>query len=413
MGPVIFEKFRDLFYIGIDRSAYLYEIRHVLLTNIMVVILSFYALFMGLLFYNVAPFIGRMAFGYFILVWFASLLHYYKHYLPGRIYFVGISWMLMTGMAIGAGRESNMHLYLLFSLVLAFFIFTRKEKVYMILTVLLMLFSYTAVEFSYYPEPFQIITAQEALALSNFVKGGIIPYVLFFGFFIFFIINNTEKSLVAEQDLSERLLHNILPSAIAKKLKTDPGMVAEKSESGTVLFADIVGFTALTAAKTPEESVRMLNDIFSEFDDLIEVAGLEKIKTIGDAVMVAGGIPEYHEDHLKRTAGLALAMQQTVREKFSKKYGIDLRIGIDTGEIVAGIIGRKKFLYDLWGHTVNTASRMESNGVAGKIQVTERVYEKLNSDFLFECRGNISCKGMGEVNTYFLNGHREQGRDQA
>jgi len=154
--------------------------------------------------------------------------------------------------------------------------------------------------------------------------------------------------------------------------------------------------------------VAMLNDIFSEFDDLIENTGLEKIKTIGDAVMVAGGIPEYRENHLELIAGLALAMQQKIRDHYTEKYGIDLRVGIDTGEIVAGIIGRKKFLYDLWGHTVNTASRMESNGVPGKIQVTENVYTLLNGDYVFECRGKVECKGLGEVTTYFLNGRRDE-----
>ncbi len=147
-------------------------------------------------------------------------------------------------------------------------------------------------------------------------------------------------------------------------------------------------------------------------DTLIEEAGLEKIKTIGDAVMVAGGIPEHSEDHLELTAGLALAMLKAVREKYSEKYGIDLRIGIDSGEIIAGVIGRKKFLYDLWGSTVNTASRMESTGAAGRIQVTERVYEKLRRAFSFDRRGEISCKGMGEVTTYYLNGRLEEKRER-
>ena len=181
-------------------------------------------------------------------------------------------------------------------------------------------------------------------------------------------------------------------------------MVVERYTSSSVLFADIVGFTTLTVERPPEEIIQMLNTIFNEFDNLIEESGLEKIKTIGDAVMVAGGVPEYREDHLERTAELALAMQQTMRDKFVEKYGTDLRVGMDTGEVIAGIIGRKKFLYDLWGHTVNTASRMESTGVPGKIQVTERVYEKLNSHYLFEYRGKVECKGMGEVSAYILKG---------
>ena len=412
MAPLILSKLQNLFYFGIDRSANLYEIRHVLLLNIMVVFLSSYVIFMGLLIYRHAAFVIWVAAGYALIVWFIYLLHYYRLYLAAKVYLGIISWGLMLSLAVLLGREANMQWYLLFSIVPTFFLYTRREKYFMGGIVLLFIISYLVIEFLPTLVPYQLATPEEALAARFIVNGGIILFALFLSFFSFYIVNNTEKSIIAEQALSEKLLLNILPPSIVKKLRTDPGLIAEKSSSGSVLFADIVGFTALTAAKTPEETVAMLNDIFSEFDDLIENTGLEKIKTIGDAVMVAGGIPEYRENHLELIAGLALAMQQKIRDHYTEKYGIDLRVGIDTGEVVAGIIGRKKFLYDLWGHTVNTASRMESNGVPGKIQVTENVYTLLNGDYVFECRGKVECKGLGEVTTYFLNGRRDEGMEQ-
>lgn len=402
MVSVFLKKFTDLFYVGIDRSANLYEIRHILLLNIMVLVLNLFCFLMAALYYSEYRFLSWMLIFWSIIAWLVYFLNYRRRFLIAKLYFCITGLFLLIGLAVTAGLESNMQLFMLTTMILLFFVFNHKEKVYMITFISLLVISFLTFELSPQVESLRMTTAAEAFAVRYIIDGGVVLYTLLICFFCFYVINYTEKSLVAEQALSERLLLNILPEAIAKKLKTDPGMVAEKSSSGSVLFADIVGFTALTAAKTPEETVNMLNDIFSEFDDLIEEAGLEKIKTIGDAVMVAGGIPEYCEDHLERTVGLALAMQQKVQKEFNIKYGIDLRIGIDTGEIIAGIIGRKKFLYDLWGHTVNTASRMESNGLPGKIQVTERVYNRLNGDYLFECRGSIECKGMGQVNTYFL-----------
>jgi adenylate cyclase len=412
MGTSVLSRIHDLLYIGVDRSANLYEIRHVLLLNIMVAVLSSFVLFLSALLYKSIPFMSLMGIGYIIMVTFIYYMHHCGLFALARIYFGTLSWVLITSGALYFGKEANMHYYLLFSLNPIFFMHTRKEKLHQLFFVALYICSFLAIEFIPQLQAYQQFSPREVLFASYIIKSGVIPLALIVSFFSFYIINHTENNLVAEQKLSESLLLNILPAPIVNKLKTDPGMVAEKSESGSVLFADIVGFTALTAEKTPDETVSMLNDIFSEFDTLIEEAGLEKIKTIGDAVMVAGGIPEHCEDHLELTAGLALAMLKTVREKYSEKYGIDLRIGIDSGEIIAGVIGRRKFLYDLWGSTVNTASRMESTGTVGRIQVTERVYKKLRRAFSFERRGEISCKGMGEVTTYYLNGRLEEKRDR-
>lgn len=218
----------------------------------------------------------------------------------------------------------------------------------------------------------------------------------------------TEAELRHQRDQTEKLLLNILPSPIADRLKEQPGTIADNLAEVTVMFADIVGFTELSAQTSPTEMVELLNVIFSEFDHLAERHKLEKIKTIGDAYMVVGGLPNPQINHAQAIAEMALDMIDTIAD-FCEQTGKDLsiRIGINTGPVVAGVIGIKKFTYDLWGDTVNTASRMESHGVAGKIQLTESTYRRLQGQYNFENRGIISVKGKGEMNTYFLKSRKK------
>lgn len=210
------------------------------------------------------------------------------------------------------------------------------------------------------------------------------------------------KMLQLEQEKSERLLLNILPKPVADRLKQSPEAIAEHFEEVTVLFADIVGFTALSARIRPEELVNMLNEIFSLFDHLAERHGLEKIKTIGDAYMAVAGLPMPRPDHAAAVAEMAL----DIRRQISAVAGgaLQVRMGIHTGPVVAGVIGKKKFSYDLWGDTVNTASRMESHGIVGGIQVTAETYQRLGTAYQFEERGPITVKGKGEMLTYLLVG---------
>ena len=214
-----------------------------------------------------------------------------------------------------------------------------------------------------------------------------------------------EAALRLEQEKSDRLLLNVLPQVIAERLKQDQSIIADTFAEVTVLFADIVGFTQISAQISPTELVSLLNDIFSTFDRLAEKHGLEKIKTIGDAYMVVGGLPMPRNDHAEAIAQMAIDMQQAIIE-FSDTYNQDfsIRIGINSGPVVAGVIGIKKFIYDLWGDTVNTASRMESHGLPGCIQVTSATYQRLQEKYLLESRGTIEVKGKGEMNTYFLTG---------
>ena len=216
------------------------------------------------------------------------------------------------------------------------------------------------------------------------------------------------QELHEEQVRSENLLLNVLPKKIADRLKREPGTIAEAHKAVTILFADIVGFTPLTSQLNPVEMIELLNKIYSEFDALSEKYQVEKIRTIGDNYMVASGVPESNEDHARNMARMALEMQ-AFADKLSiqNEHRIQFRIGIHSGPVIAGIVGRKKFQYDIWGDAVNTASRMESHGEAGKIQVSQTTYEMLKDEFVMKLRGTIDIKGKGPMKTWFLTGGKE------
>ncbi len=201
-----------------------------------------------------------------------------------------------------------------------------------------------------------------------------------------------------------RLLLNVLPAPIAEKLKRQSGIIADRFDDVSVLFADIAGFTPMSAKLSPGELVGLLNRVFSLFDRLVEEHGLEKIKTIGDAYMVAGSLPEPMPDHLDRMVRLALAMQRAIDELGAESGGMRLRIGIHVGSVVAGVIGIRKFIYDIWGDTVNTASRLESHGVPGRVQVSEEVFRRIQGWCRCEPRGAVEVKGKGPMNLFLIEG---------
>ncbi len=221
------------------------------------------------------------------------------------------------------------------------------------------------------------------------------------------LVKKRTKELSDEKQTSERLLLNVLPAPIADRLKGGEGLIVDKFEAVTVLFADIVGFTALSSRVQPEQLVTMLNELFSRFDELAEKHGIEKIKTIGDAYMVVAGIPVPIANHAVAIAHMGLDMLDVISE-FAKrnKSELTVRIGIHTGPVVAGVIGTKKFIYDLWGDTVNTASRMESHGVPGRVHVTATTFALLTSVFDLEPREPIEIKGKGRMQTYLIVGKR-------
>ena len=215
------------------------------------------------------------------------------------------------------------------------------------------------------------------------------------------------QELEIEKAKSEALLLNILPETIADELKAGTAVIADGVSEVTVLFADIVNFTPLTASVSPEKLVGLLDRVFSAFDDVADRLGLEKIKTIGDAYMAVAGVPAHRSDHAEAAAEMALSMLEDFEDDCGEDFpGLELRIGMDSGPIVAGVIGKRKFTYDIWGDTVNVASRMESAGLPNHIQVTERLRDRLADGYQLEPRGMIPVKGKGEMQTYFLRGRR-------
>lgn len=216
-------------------------------------------------------------------------------------------------------------------------------------------------------------------------------------------LNDTLLELNIEKAKSDDLLTNILPASIAERMKNGERPIADHFDSVTVLFADIVGFTTLASTRTPKEIVMVLDGIFSEIDSLANKFGVEKVKTIGDTCMVVGGAPDSQHNHTEAITRMALEMLHTI-EVFNEQQGtaLQVRIGIHLGEVAAGVIGKQRFSYDMWGDTVNVASRMESHGEAGKIHCTESVKNALSESFRFQERGKTEVKGKGLLSTYFL-----------
>jgi len=220
---------------------------------------------------------------------------------------------------------------------------------------------------------------------------------------VFLLVQYAVRGREAEQRRSERLLLNVLPESVAERLKRTEGSIADGYPEATVLFADIVDFTPLAERVSPEALIELLDRIFTRWDELAIRHGLEKIKTIGDAYMAVAGVPVPQPDHAADAARMALEMVESL-DGIDGPGGAPLRvrIGIDTGPLVAGVIGRSKFAFDLWGDTVNTASRMESGGEPGRVQVTDRTRERLGAAFELQRRGEIEIKGKGPITTWFL-----------
>jgi guanylate cyclase len=233
----------------------------------------------------------------------------------------------------------------------------------------------------------------------------IVLVALFVFIALFYFVRQRDRF----QRESDDLLQNILPDEIATRLKVNPGgRIADHFDDVSVLFLDVAGFTPMSAAMSPTELVGLLDDIFSDVDRLVEELGVEKIKTVGDEYMVAAGVPTPRADHAEALAELALLIQDRLAAHTYDGHHIVARIGINSGPVVAGIIGTRKFSYDLWGDVVNTASRMESHGVPGRIQISASTYEHLRDRFVCEHRGTLEVKGKGKLETWFLQGRRDR-----
>ena len=246
-------------------------------------------------------------------------------------------------------------------------------------------------------EPLYVIANAEYAALFN-----LIVVMVFVYFLMYYYVR--QRALLLEE--SDALLLNILPRRIAERLKTSGESIAESFDAASVLFADIVDFTPMSAQMTADELVGLLDDVFTAFDELVEACGLEKIKTIGDAYMVAAGVPEPRSDHAQVLCDLAISFRDLVAAKTFDDQHLQLRIGINSGPVVAGIIGTRKFSYDLWGDAVNTASRMESSGTAGEIQITAATQQIVEPSFVCAPRGTIDVKGKGPMPVWTLERRR-------
>ena len=289
-------------------------------------------------------------------------------------------------------------------LIVAAYTFIRLRLVYATGVALLTTVSYNVAELAIGDSPLRAVLRTDLYLVTAIVIGMVACYGMEFYTRRDFV---QRQLLKAEEAQVEDLLLNVLPQSVCDRLKRERAWMAESFSEATILFADIAHFTELAAHVTAEEVVALLNGVFSAFDELVEKHRVEKIKTIGDAYMVVGGVPVTRPDHAEAVAELALDMLEAVRRlNMVRDEPLRLRLGMHTGPVVAGVIGTKKFSYDLWGDAVNTASRMESHGLADAIHVTRSTYERLRHRFVLQRRGPIEVKGKGEMVTYLLLGRR-------
>ena len=335
-----------------------------------------------------------------------DVLNRRAHVTAARLMSIGLPAVQLGIIALCVGREALVHMYVIMGLSYPFIIFPPHQLRLLYGSCAVILLDVIGVEvWLLFHAPLLVLSVGYVNFLRLAMILGLVPFVFLMAYYNYVVMRRAEDELKREHAKSESLLLNILPTSIAERLKADPTRIADGFENATVLFADIVHFTELSAKRTPAQLVEMLDDIFSGFDAAADKHGLEKIKTIGDAYMAAAGIPVPCAAHAERVADMALEMQELMRTTYAARYpALQLRIGIHCGPAVAGVIGKRKFTYDLWGDSVNTASRMESHGLPGRVHVSAAVKQSLAGQFSFESRGRIEVKGKGEMETYFLVG---------
>ena len=317
------------------------------------------------------------------------------------------SHLLALSQVLVEGTELDVHLFFMLHTMLPFLLFSpRHNRLMFALSALAGLDLVLVVALGdHLPRLGPPIAPERIMILRTVLIGGLFATLAACAHYARRATLIAEAALDRAHQRSEELLLNILPASIARRLKLDGGTIADGFTGVTVLFADIVGFTKLATRLPPERIVAMLNDLFCQFDDLAGGLGLEKIKTIGDCYMVAGGLPEPRPDHADAVARMALAMLGIV-DAVAARTGeaLGIRIGMHSGPVVAGVIGKRKFIYDLWGDTVNIASRMESHGIPGTIQLSNASRQLLDASYRLKARGAIDIKGMGEMETWLLEG---------
>ncbi len=339
-----------------------------------------------------------------VLLVVVPLLNIHKGNLFAGLYLMSVAYIQIIVFSLFSSSQLGVHFWLFLACAGSFLVFdkiTNKQRSALVLVSIALFF---AVEFACTQERAWYPLAPNILLFSRWLNLGIL-FLALVGIINIFRRQSQKAQLLLERELkkSEGLLLDVLPPSIASRLKSGERTIAELFSDVTVVFADIVGFTALAASLPPDKVVWLLDTIFSTFDEITHKYKLEKIKTIGDCYMAVGGLPEPMPDHAEAVARAALEMDYELSQiSLLTGFMLDIRIGIHTGTVIAGVIGTKKITYDIWGDTVNVASRMESHGEAGKIHCSEEVFQQLRHVFTFEERGIIEVKGKGAMKTYFL-----------
>lgn len=342
--------------------------------------------------------------GHILGIWLSK-----RHLILGEICFMLFSALIYGIAAYWFGAAAGFQSFLLFFPYICFLALGTR-RIIRVLIYFAVAIAFTLFCSTYFAEPALFRDLPPEL-VAFFARANLI---IAFGVCIMFAFISqrrtelAEDALEAEYQRSEILLRNLLPNQIATRLKENPGAVIADHAHASILFADIVNFTSRAARLKPDDLVNFLNTVFQTFDELTEKHGLEKVKTIGDAYMVVAGLPEPRADHTRAMAELALDMQHACDQLGRDlNEGVALRVGMHCGPVIAGVIGRRKVFYDVWGDTVNTASRLESHGLPGHIQITSHTADLLKDQFVTEERGEIEVKGLGSIETHWLLARRE------
>jgi adenylate cyclase len=405
-SPRIERLFGRLIRIGRDPELAPSEARYVVLSNIIAMLgVAFTLGFAPILVISgslVFPALQVVyALGYLPTLW----LNHRRRHTAATTWLVLSSHLLAVSQVLFEGTELDVHLFFLLHTMLPFVVFApRHNKLMFALSALAGVDMVIAVVLGdHLPRLGPAIPPERLQIIRPILLGGLFATLAACAHYARSATLIAEAALDRAHQRSEELLLNILPPSIARRLKLSGGTIADGFAEVSVLFADIVGFTRMSSRLPPERIVGMLNELFCKFDDVAGRLGLEKIKTIGDCYMVAGGLPEPRADHALAVAEMGFAMLDIVAEMAARTgEPLDVRIGIHSGPVVAGVIGKRKFIYDLWGDTVNVASRMESHGVPGAIQLSDAARRLLDGKYRVRCRGTIEVKGKGEMETYLL-----------
>lgn len=310
------------------------------------------------------------------------------------------------------GVDTGVYLYLMLIPMVGVLLTRPGDKLMMFVMVFFGVLFFATIPIVFTRTPGVVRDSWVEQSLFVFSTMGVGAFGSLFALYYRWLVDRAETRLAEAKEVSENLLLNILPRSVAERLKVGESPIADRVDEVTVLFADLVGSTALAERVSPDALVMFLDRLFSEFDDLADLHGLEKITTIGDGYLAVAGLPKPRADHMDAAASMALSMMKAV-ENCSAPDGFDLamRVGLASGSVVAGVIGKRKFRYDVWGDTVNTASRMESHSEPGAIHVTVEIRQGLSGRFRFRPRGLVAIKGKGHLETYFLEGIAEPRQD--